>query len=526
MNRLVVVSNRVPVPSAAGAQAGGLAVALDGLMEKRGGLWFGWSGRISETARETPVEIATHGNVVYATVDLTGEEHSRYYNNFCNGLLWPLLHTMPELMSFDRRDAQAYREVNARLADALVPLLKPTDLLWVHDYHLLALPAMLRARGVRNAVGFFLHIPFATAGVIAAAPEVGGLVRDMLAADLIGFQTENDLENFAATAQPFAGMAPAGTALAGAPLAGAAPAGAAPAGSGWTQLSSRRARLGVFPVEIEPREFAATADAAWRSPATERLRRSLSEQSLILGVDRLDPTKGLLQRLGGLRRLFEKRPEWRRRVTLLQIAAVSRKEVASYRELRAALDREAGGVNSDWGDPDWTPVRLVAKAGARSVIAGYMRQAKVGLVTPLRDGMNLVAKEFVAAQDPQDPGVLVLSRFAGAARQLEDALLVNPHDTDEMADAIHTALRMPLGERQARWQGMWNSLRRASPESWGRTFLAALLHAAAPARTTTNRPRWPAPVSEIPAPSLQVPQRMRSEIEAARSPIGDPRHLI
>ncbi len=283
------------------------------------------------------------------------------------------------------------------------------------------------------------------------------LIRDLLAADLIGFQTDRDAENFAAAAQALAG--------------------ALDYVDGWLRLPGRQVRLGVFPVEIDAHEFAATAAKSWRGQGTERLRRSLQGQKLILGVDRLDPTKGLLQRVGGLRRLLETRPDWHGQITLLQIAAVSRKEVVPYRALRAALDSESGSVNSEFGDPDWTPVRIVARAGVRNQMAGYMREARVGLVTPLRDGMNLVAKEYVAAQDPQNPGALVLSRFAGAARQLEAAILVNPHDPDDMADALDAALRMDVAERQERWNAMWQAIAPASPLGWGRSFLAALLRA-------------------------------------------------
>jgi trehalose 6-phosphate synthase len=457
MNRLVIVSNRVPAPTA-GAQAGGLAVALDGLMEKRGGLWFGWSGAVVPSGAGTTAMVERRGAVDYATIDLTQDEHERYYNAFSNGVLWPLLHTMPELMRYDRRDARVYREVNTRLAATLQPLLRPTDLIWVHDYHLLPLPAALRQRGVRNPIGFFLHIPFCAPDVLAAAPEMADLVRDLLAADLIGFQTDNDLANFAAAAQMLAGAVrgPAGSLLFG----------------------GRRVRLGVFPVEIEARGFARHAVEMAATPAVRRLARSLEGQRLILGVERLDPTKGLLQRLAGLRRMLEKRQDWCSHVTMLQIAAMSRKGVDSYRALRAALDREAGALNSDLGEPDWQPLRMVSHSVDRATVSGYMRLARVGVVTPLRDGMNLVAKEYVAAQDPADPGVLVLSRFAGAARQLEAALLVNPHDPDAMADAFDAALRMGLEERQARWRALWSAIEHRSPLLWGRSFVAALLRAA------------------------------------------------
>lgn len=457
MNRLVVVSNRVPAPSL-GAQAGGLAVALDGLMEKRGGLWFGWSGIVvPDNAAQSP-SIERNSSVDYATIDLTRAEHEGYYNAFANGVLWPLLHTMPELMKYDRRDARVYREVNLRFAATLQPLLKPDDLIWIHDYHLLPLAAALRARGVLNPIGFFLHIPFCAPDVLAAAPEMTDLVRDLLSADLLGFQTDNDAHNFIAAAQILAGAV------------------RGPASSVF--YGGRRVRVGVFPVEIEAHSFARTAAAMVDSPACRRLRHSLDGERLILGVERLDPTKGLLQRLAGLRQLLEKRPDWRGHVSMLQIAAMSRKDVELYRNLRVALDREAGALNADLGEPDWQPLRMVSHAVDRDTVAGYMRMARVGLVSPVRDGMNLVAKEYVAAQDPEDPGVLVLSRFAGAARQLDAALLVNPHDSDAMADALDTALRMGLDERQSRWRALWAAIEHRTPLLWGRSFVAALIRAA------------------------------------------------
>jgi trehalose 6-phosphate synthase len=489
MNRLVVVSNRVPA-AGAGAQAGGLAVALEGLMTRRGGLWFGWSGEVAAEARTAPTRTRSVGKIEYATFDLTENDYDRYYNRFSNGVLWPLLHTMPELMLFDRRDLAAYREVNANLAARIVPRLGANDIIWIHDYHLMALPAQLRALGVTNPIGFFMHIPFASPDVLAAAPDVAGLIKDMLAADLVGFQTMADQDNFVAAAQSIAGAIQI-------PDLG-------------LHLKGHQTRLGVFPVEIDPHEFAATATTAWRSPVTERLRRSLDRQSLVLGVDRLDPTKGLLERLAGVRRLFETQEKWRRRVTLLQIAAVSRKEVAAYRDLRLALDRETGALNADWGDPDWTPVRMVAKAGARDVVAGYMRQARVGLVTPLRDGMNLVAKEFVAAQDPQDPGVLILSRFAGAARQLTGSLMVNPHDPDDIAEALNGALAMTLAERQTRWETMWQAIAHTSALDWGQSFVSALLR-------TPTKVFQPARVfSKERLPALRVPVVPTAAIEAPR----------
>lgn len=489
MNRLVVVSNRI-ADVAPGAQAGGLAVAIGGLLQKRGGLWFGWSGKVAKDGGERTVELTTRGQIEYATVDLTPQEHHGYYTRFSNSVLWPLLHTLPELMTYNRRDAQIYRDVNARFADTVVPLLRPTDLIWIHDYHLLPLPGLLRQRGVHNPIGLFLHIPFASTDVVASVPDLPGLIKNMLAADLVGFQTPHDAENFAAAAQQFAG--------------------AVQPKRGWLQLGGERARIEAFPVEIDAREFARIAAEAENSSGTERLRRSLGQQKLILGVDRLDPTKGLLQRITALRRLLEKYADWQRRVTLLQIAVVSRHDVPSYRELRHELDRECGNLNGDLAEPDWAPLRLVAKAGPRDVIAGYMRHARVALVTPLRDGMNLVAKEFVAAQRPDDPGVLVLSRFAGAARQLTGAVLVNPHDADEVADALHGALGMDLPERQARWEAMWKAIEPTTSLGWGRAFLGALIRAAATRELTFAE----APIGI--GLTRSDTERVRSALEARR----------
>ncbi len=461
MNRIVVVSNRVQVPCEGAVKPGGLAVALDGLMTHRGGLWFGWSGNVSaepqRAATTKTVDLNGAGKMCFATIDLTPDEHDRYYNAFSNATIWPLLHSMPEHVCFDRRNAVVYRETNARFTDALIPLLKPNDLIWVHDYHLMAMPALLRAHGINAPIGFFLHVPFPATDLLRSVPELGKLVRDLLSCDLLGFQTQNDVENFATAAVTLAG--------------------AIRLSPGGLQFAGRRIRLGVFPAEIDAHEFAAVAEASWRSIHTERLRRSLAGQRLVLGIDRLDPTKGLLQRLAGYRRFLETRPDWRRRATLLQIAAESRKDVSAYQDLRIALDSDSGAINSEWGEPDWTPLRVISRAVPRDTIAGYMREACVGLITPLRDGMNLVAKEYIAAQDPQNPGVLILSKFAGAARQLDSSLLVNPHDPDEIADALERALSMGLAERQDRWRAAWRAIADVTPSHWGRSFLSALMRA-------------------------------------------------
>ncbi len=450
MSRIVVVSNRVPVPAGNAGHAGGLAVALLGLMQRRGGLWFGWSGAVTEETG--PPAFAQRGAVGYATLDLTEAEHRGYYTGYSNGVLWPMLHSLPHLMAFRRQDLDTYRRVNQRFAHNLAPLLEGDDRIWVHDYHLFSLPGALRSQGVRNPTGFFLHVPFPAPDAATVAPGIRGLVQDVLASDLLGFQTASDRDNFASTATEFAGAVRTGDHV--------------------LELGGRPIRLGVFPAEIAAREFAATAATQAALEPARLLARSLQGQALVLGVDRLDPTKGLPERLESFRRVIARRPA--RSATMLQIAAPSREDVLAYRRLRQEVDSAAGAINSEFGEPDWLPLRLLARPQARDTVAGFMRLAQVCMVTPIRDGMNLVAKEFIAAQDPNDPGVLLLSRFAGAAAQLSSALLVNPHDAEGMAEALHRALDMPRAERQERWQFAWEAIAGASPEGWGEDFLRAL----------------------------------------------------
>jgi len=456
MPRTILVSNRVPPPVRPGseqsAQAGGLSVVLrDGL--ERGSTWVGWSGRVVPDPAVTPT-VSMSRRVAYQTLDLSPDDHAGYYAGFANAVLWPAMHLMPRLMRYRRSEAETYFRVNGRFADVIARMAQPSDRIWVHDYQLLPLPAALRVRGLSNPIGFFLHIPFPPLDVLETVPRADELVRGVLGADLIGLQTARDAKNLIDAARALGG--------------------AQPAGPDGVTVDRRAVRIGDYPVEIEPAAFSGLAVKASASDAVQRLAASLSDALLVLGVDRLDPTKGLPERLEAFERLLEARPEWRGRASMLQIAAASRQDVASYRALRRQLESIAGRINAAYSEPHWTPVRLVTRAVRRETIAGYMRLARVGLVTPVRDGMNVVAKEFVAAQNPDDPGVLVLSRFAGAAGQLADAMLVNPHDPDEMSDALHAALSADLASRRASWQRLWTQLGSRTARAWSRSFLADL----------------------------------------------------
>lgn len=453
MARLVIVSNRVAMPRERLSRAGGLAVALRESLQQHGGLWFGWSGEVAENPAEVPRR-ATQGRVNYAVLDLSPEEHKGFYLEFANATLWPLCHYRLGLIDFHRSSWEAYLSVNARFAEQLVPLLKPDDVIWIHDYHFIPLAAELRRRGVQNRIGFFLHIPFPAPEVLAALPGHERLVRDLCAYDLVGFQTVTDVRALTEYILHEAN----GTV----------------GDDGRVAAYGRELRVGAFPIGIDTEDFAEIAAVEANSEETRRLTDSLAGRGLVIGVDRLDYSKGIPQRFEAFHHLLANRPEHRGKVTFMQIAPISRGEVAQYRKLRNELDGLTGRINGKFAEFDWVPVRYLNKSFARNSLAGFYRHAKVGLITPLRDGMNLVAKEYVASQDPADPGVLVLSRFAGAARELKGALIVNPYDTEHIADALHRALTMPLGERRQRWQAMMGVLQANTITHWRENYLAAL----------------------------------------------------
>jgi trehalose 6-phosphate synthase len=406
MARTVIVSNRVNLPGERASRAGGLAVALRGAVRRHGGIWFGWSGDIAEDT-DHPHVVAS-GKVAYVTVDLNCADYEAYYLGYANATLWPLLHYRPGLMEYRRCAFDGYRRVNARLARLLRPLLRPDDLIWVHDYHFIPFAASLREHGVTNRIGFFLHTPFPSADVLSILPHHEILLRALCAYDLVGFQTRESLDAFLGCIRSLAG--------------------GRQFGGGAFSAFGMESRAAVFPIGVDADSFAADAVHAARSNEASRLRDSLAGRSLIIGIDRLDYSEGILQRLEAIETLLVEHPEHRRAFSYLQITPQSRAEVAQYGALSRELEAAAGRVNGKFAEFDWSPVRYVAKSFSQQVLTAFYRIARVALVTPFRDGMNLVAKEFVAAQDPQDPGVLVLSRFAGAAQELTAALLVNPID--------------------------------------------------------------------------------------------------
>jgi trehalose 6-phosphate synthase len=453
LSRLVVVSNRVAPVIEGKAAAGGLAVGVLAAFRKHGGLWFGWSGEVVDEEPGGP-KVTRSGRLIYAVIDLTRRDYEEYYNGFANGTLWPLFHYRVDLATFSRQTAAGYERVNAMFAARLKPLLNPDDRIWVHDYHLIPLARELRRIGVANRIGFFLHIPWPMPEMLLALPGHRELVQAMCEYDVVGFHTQRDVRAFGDYIRHEA-PGDVGT-------------------DGTVRAFDRTLRVDAFPIGIDVDAVQEQAEKSGRSRQATRLRQSLQDRSLFIGVDRLDYSKGLTARFDAYGRMLETYPDIRGKVTFLQIAPPSRVDVPQYIEIRHALEQSAGHINGRYAEYDWVPIRYLNTSFSRNMLLGFFRSANAALVTPLRDGMNLVAKEFVAAQNPQNPGVLILSRFAGAASELGAALLINPYDTDGLADTMHAALEMPRAERVERWQQMMAALKAYDITVWRDRFLAAL----------------------------------------------------
>ncbi|MGE0241691.1 MAG: trehalose-6-phosphate synthase, partial [Parvibaculaceae bacterium] len=375
------------------------------------------------------------------------EDYQAYYAGFSNRSLWPLFHYRTGLVAYSREHYKGYRAANGKFARALMPLLRSGDILWIHDYHLIPLGRALREQGVDLKIGFFLHIPFPPQSVFDILPPARELVVDLAAYDVIGFQTAEDRDNFQGCARKLLTN---------------------------EQHDHAIAAAVALPVGIDAEAFARMAKTASVTAETRRLEESLVGRGLIIGADRLDYSKGLPQRFEAYSELLETHAEYREKVSFLQVAPRSREDVSEYRELKRTLDRLTGKINGKYAEFDWVPLRYMTHGLTRKLLAGFFRLSAIGLVTPLRDGMNLVAMEYVAAQDEEDPGVLVLSRFAGAAASLDAAIIVNPYDPGGIAEAMHQGLTMTKAERQDRWRSLMHRIEEDSAAAWCRRFLARL----------------------------------------------------
>ncbi|MFY8144576.1 MAG: alpha,alpha-trehalose-phosphate synthase (UDP-forming) [Caulobacter sp.] len=455
MSRLIVVSNRVnpPNPAEGESSTGGLAMALAAALREYSGIWFGWSGKtVPEFTGQ--LNMQRIDGVTVATVDLEETDYQEYYNGYANKTLWPLFHYRVDLTAYDRSFGQGYDRVNRLFAQTLLPLIEPDDIVWIHDYHLIPLARELRRLGVTNRIGFFLHIPWPAHQLVVTLPRHRQLVEALFDYDLIGFQTEESLQAF--EGYVFSEVEGAKT------------------DRGDLVAFGKRARAAAFPIGVDAQDFARLVRSDAARKVYDRMMAHSVFRKMVVGVDRLDYSKGLEERVIGFERFLHDHPDLRREVMLLQIAPISRDEVEAYQDLRGRLDGLIGRINGAYAEMDFTPIRWVNRSYRRDELAGVYRASKAALVTPLRDGMNLVAKEFVAAQDPEYPGVLILSRFAGAARQMKAALIVNPNSPEEISDALERALSMDLVERQRRWRDLFDNVQREDVTAWRDDFVTAL----------------------------------------------------
>jgi trehalose 6-phosphate synthase len=438
--RLVVVSNRTP-PQVMGRQrqVGGLVSALEPALRTFDGVWLGWSGLEAEHPAALTIDDEAHP--VRASFDLSAGQRERFYSGFCNRALWPLLHGFPSRVRYRDEDWRTYVKVNDMFARHALELVSHNGVIWAHDYHLLLVARAARERGYRGPIGLFVHVPFPQPDVFDTLPWAQDVLAAMRDFDFIGFHTEQWADNFRAC----------------------------------TRLTARMPQIGVMPIGIDPSAFTAGDDL--EDPEIAGLRAALGARRMILGVDRLDYSKGIPERLLAFETLLEHYPEWRRQISLVQISVPSREEVPEYAELRIAVEKLVGRINGRFGEADWVPVRYLYRSFDHRVLAQLYRLADIALVTPLRDGLNLVAKEFIAAQRAESPGVLVLSKFAGAAAELRHAVLTNPYHADGLAADLDLALRMPVPERKRRQELLASVVGETTPHRWAAAFLGRLREA-------------------------------------------------
>ena len=480
MGRLIVVSNRVAPTQEGRPAAGGLAVGVLDALKETGGVWFGWSGET--VAQPAAPVIEQQGTVTYATVGLTRRDYDQYYKGFSNTTLWPTFHYRNDLARYERQEYGGYLRVNVSLARQLQPLIEPDDIIWVHDYHLIPFARCLRDLGVTNPIGFFLHIPLPVPEVLRSVPPHEELMKFLCHYDVVGFQTDVDSQAF----HDYIERGGHGTA----------------SEDGMVHAWDRFLKVGAYPIGIYPDAIAKAATQFADRKPVRALRDAMRGRKLIMSVDRLDYSKGLAERFQAFERLLLNGPGWHGRVSLLQIAPPTRSDVQTYQTIRRNLEGEAGRINGRFAQLDWTPIQYLNRKYERNLLMALFREAQVGYVAPLRDGMNLVAKEYVASQNPEDPGVLVLSQFAGAAEQMPGALVVNPYDLNQTAEALERALSMTHAERVSRYTDMMASLRENNLSVWRDTFLADLRSVATAASVTAKaRKAAPAPAEKTPAPT-------------------------
>lgn len=457
--RLLIVSNRLPVTvtvenghPVVRRSVGGLATGLRTPHERSGGLWIGWPGQLGDLDDAKSAEVRAQLSAIRAVpVELSHHEIDVFYEDISNAVLWAICHDRIDRLPLRVTGWDVYETANRRFADAVVDHWRPGDTVWIHDYQLLRVPALVRERLPEARIGFFLHIPFPNPEIFFTLSVRRWLVEGMLGADLIGFHTRRYRGHFTAALRRLLGIEMDA--------------------SDHIAFAGRRIRLGIFPMGIDAVDF--ERRAATREVGALTLDLRASSERLLVGIDRLDYSKGISRRLLSFERLLVQHPEWRERVRLLQVAVPSRGRVSEYRRFRREVEELVGRINGEFATAAWTPIQYLFRNIPSDMLLALYRAADVMLVTPLRDGMNLVAKEFVASRSDEE-GVLLLSEFAGAVDELRDAVIVNPYDVDGVGEAIHAALTMDGAERRARMQGLRAQVFAHDVHRWAREFLEAL----------------------------------------------------
>jgi alpha,alpha-trehalose-phosphate synthase [UDP-forming] len=465
--RLVIVSNRLPVVLTKTDDQqwhvepgdGGLVNALAPILRDRGGVWVGWPGTVSEDEIDLEpllAEATSEAGYVLAPVALTASERDKFYLGFTNEIIWPLFHDLQSRCNFDPSYWAAYESVNHTFAQAIMRTAQDDDYIWVHDYHLMSVARELRAIGIRSPVGFFLHIPFPAPDIFLKLPWREQILEALLAYDLIGFQTERDQHNFVQCVGklfPDIELRDQGRLV-------------------LAHVGGRTVRIGNFPISIDFTAIEQQAAAAAIKQRAMDIRARLPSLKLILGVDRLDYTKGIPERLEAFRNALTRYPELHERVVLTQVVVPSRTAIREYHALKVRIERLVSEINGQFTQAGWVPIHYIHRRLDWAQLLAYYRTADIALITPLKDGMNLVAKEYCAAS--LEDGVLILSEFAGAAVQLQhDALLVNPYDVEEAADAIYQAWAMHPEERRRCMQRLRRTIREHDIFWWVNAFLHA-----------------------------------------------------
>lgn len=459
MSKLIVLSNRVSLPNPEKQAAGGLAVALQDALQESGGIWLGWNGEKISHDQSPEFNELVEGQVQYLTCPLTEQQYQGYYCGFANHTLWPAMHERRDLIEYQQEEFEIYQQVNRLFAEKLQQIAAVDDVIWVHDYHFLSVAHYCRELGMPNKIGFFLHIPFAPLSIWSAIPSAQKLIEDLCCYDVIGLQTEQDESRCQQVCSSYLKTATIQQLLFS------------------EQIHVKTIKC--YPIGVDPEKLQHVAEQQVEQPQDIFDPALLQQQKTIIGVDRIDYSKGLLERFQAFAGFLEQYPEYQKRVTELQVACPCRMEIPVYHQLYDQLTETVSQINSELGQDYWHPIECTHQTIQHEKLMGLYRLSDICWINSLRDGMNLVAKEYVAAQNPEDPGVLILSKYTGAAEQMSQALIVDPQDPNNMIQTLKKALELSKKERIRRYEQLMQGLKAFDIHDWRNSFLRDLNQAAA-----------------------------------------------